>query len=80
MIDRAARFNVVSYNYARAVRDELDDLSFDTVTCDEAHYLRGEGSARTRNVLGGGRGRDAIPEIRAGHWTFLTGTPVEPTV
>ena len=62
-----------------ATMDTLRATEWDALILDEAHYLKSESSARTRNILGGKgkKGSSArLPPISARRRIYLTGTPI----
>lgn len=57
---------VVNYEQVRSHLDDLNDLGFDIVIWDEAHYLKNPSSKRTKASL----------KLRAKRKFFLTGSPL----
>ena len=59
-----------------AVAAGIRAVKWDLAIYDEAHVLKNGKAARTKAVLGGGRGDERVEPIRAGRRLFLTGTPI----
>lgn len=67
---------ITTYDALEEHHDKLREKVWDVEVCDEAHELSNPTSIRTRNVLGGGRGKSKILAIPTKKTIFLTGTPI----
>jgi SWI/SNF-related matrix-associated actin-dependent regulator 1 of chromatin subfamily A len=67
---------IVNYDVVKKHRAAIDARPWDLLVCDEAHYLKNPKAARTKAVLGGDKGADAVEPIKAGQRVLLTGTPI----
>jgi SWI/SNF-related matrix-associated actin-dependent regulator 1 of chromatin subfamily A len=60
-------FMIISYELAAKRADEIKDMSFEIVICDESHYLKGHKTKRTKYLT------PVVKKIR--HVLMLSGTP-----
>ncbi|HZS43369.1 MAG TPA: DEAD/DEAH box helicase [Candidatus Paceibacterota bacterium] len=67
---------IINYDILRKHEFAIRSINWDLLICDECHYLKNYKAARTRQVLGGGKGGDRIEPIPAKRKIFLTGTPI----
>ena len=63
----AATVLVTSYDYIRRDIDVYEEMTFDTIILDEAHYIKNQ---RTKTAR-------AVKELQADYRFALTGTPIE---
>lgn len=66
---------IISYNLAVEYADQLMNMNFDALICDESQYLKNGTADRTRTVLGIGKTPGLIS--RAKKQIFLSGTPIK---
>jgi SWI/SNF-related matrix-associated actin-dependent regulator 1 of chromatin subfamily A len=64
--------DIVIVNYDRLSKLRLRNVEWDMIICDEAHYLKNDQAARTREVMGF---RKTLP-LQAPIMLFLSGTPM----
>ena len=57
---------VINYRQVEPHLDELNDMDFDILICDEAHYIKGHKSDRTK----------AVHKLKVKRVMLLTGTPL----
>jgi hypothetical protein len=74
--DGAINVLIINYDIAHAWRPLIDQIEWDVLIADEAHALKNPKAARTKAVLGGDKGEDAVEPIKAGQRVLLTGTPI----
>jgi SWI/SNF-related matrix-associated actin-dependent regulator of chromatin subfamily A-like protein 1 len=63
---------IINYDLCHKHRPKLNDVTFDVLICDEAHYLKNKDAMRTKAILGD----DKYPGVSCHHLWLLTGTPV----
>jgi SWI/SNF-related matrix-associated actin-dependent regulator 1 of chromatin subfamily A len=66
---------VISYNLATDYLNQLMNIQFDAIICDEIQYLKNGTADRTQTVLGNGEHLGLIS--RARKRIFLSGTPIK---
>lgn len=72
--------DAVIFNYESAVEAAemgLDEVEWDLLVIDEAHFIKNPEAKRTQALLGAWeRGKCIIPPVRAKQYLFMTGTPI----
>jgi SWI/SNF-related matrix-associated actin-dependent regulator 1 of chromatin subfamily A len=76
--DVDADVHVINYDIFGKFRDELEELDFDVLLIDEAHYLKNKDSLRTQAIFGGyhKKSRTRRKPFSVPYVVLLTGTPV----
>lgn len=71
-----AAFHLINYDIVEKRLDELKNLGFELLVCDEATYLKNRKTKRAKSILGDYKQRRKYPGIKTKHVVFLTGTPI----
>ncbi len=70
---------MINYDLCHKYREELREVEYDIIICDEAHYLKSRDAKRTIAILGSDEESNAdlsSSSIRSDYLWLLTGTPV----
>lgn len=67
---------ITTYDMLEQYRTQIHERVWDLMICDEAHLLSNPKAIRTRNVFGGGRGKNRVEAIPTKRSIFATGTPI----
>lgn len=73
-----AQVHVINYDIFAKFRKELEEIGFDVLIIDEAHYLKNKDSQRTQAIFGGynRKAKFRMPPFATPYALLLTGTPV----
>lgn len=67
---------IINYDILSKHSAAIRAITWDLLIVDEAHYCKNGKAARTKQVLGGGKGDARITPIPAKRKLYLTGTPI----
>lgn len=73
-----AQVHIINYDIFAKFREDLEQLGFDILLIDEAHYLKNKDSLRTQAIFGGyhKKNRTRLKPFAVPYAVLLTGTPV----
>lgn len=73
-----AAVHIINYDIFGKYRPELEDLGFDLLILDEAHYLKNKDAQRTQQIFGGyhRKSKTRLQPFPTTYALLLTGTPV----
>lgn len=76
--DLDAQVHIINYDIFSKFREDLEQLDFDILLIDEAHYLKNKDSLRTQSIFGGyhKKNRTRLKPFSVPYAVLLTGTPV----
>lgn len=74
--DVSADFHIINYDVVSRFVEELNDLKFNVLICDEATKLKNYKSTRTKAIFGNWKERKKYPGLKIPYVNLLTGTPI----